>query len=1134
MTLHLLRFNLLILSIAISASFPASHLCAQDIVINEILASNNGFNLDEDGASSDWIEIFNNGNTTVQFGGMSLSDDATLPAKWVFPAVSLAAGEFLLVWASGKNKSVAGSPLHTNFKLSSAGEYVGLYDAAGTRIDGFEFGPQTADISYGRLPDGDPSFELFFQPTPGAQNSRSTPVNGTISFSHNEGVHANAITLALTPSPDNIDLKYTTDGSEPVLSSLDYSSPISISKGTVIRARLFSNGKPASNLITRTFIINEDPQLPVLSIAAHPDDFFDPDSGIYVNYNNRGVEWERKMNATLIENNQTRFSIDGGIRMHGFFTRRLDKKSMRLYFRSEYGQSSLAYKLFDDKNINSFKRLILHAGGQDQPTDRSTWSHIRNTLVVKMWVETGEKSTISAYKPVSMYLNGAYWGMYWLRERIDDNFVESNFDFSTFDLQKPERDTFIPEVEDGDSLAWVNLWDFIENNDISNASDFNKVSDEFIDIANFIQYNLFEIFIGNIDWPHYNYYRVRNRLGNGTFKHIIWDTDQAFHLIESAGHSRNGLAWATRSAPRTDLQFREPEDGSWLWSTVLLRSLLENDEFVTLFANQYADFLNTIFKYENTKRMADEIVAEIKDEMPREMTRWDVSDHGVWQRNLDRVYYFLRNRGSSMTGFMRSKLQLESMASLTLEASPGGTVKINTITPAALPWTGNYFKNLPVPVVATPDPGYQFVGWSDSGMDAGASSTITLSNDQVVRAIFEVRGTTPEIRQINVQNVTPTSATIRWHTAPASISRIEYGLDTNYGSLSPQNEQIVQEHERVLNNLTPSTTYFFRVSATTGQGEEARSEAGSFKTGDAVDVTPPVISDVSTGNITSSSVILRWSTNEPADSQLEYGPTTDYGSKTSYNAALVTDHELAITGLDAGTTYHARALSSDGGGNAAASADFDFTTLAVDVTPPVITNLTISEKTRVSLAVSWETNEPATSQVEYGATEGYGKLSDLHALLANNHKITLTGLEPGSILYFRALSKDGKGNLGVTSLDTVSTLPKIKAGINQISGSVPDEFSLSQNYPNPFVNRTSMKFKLPEPGNLRATIYRLDGREVIRLFDGASGAGHFRISWNGKNNFRQTVGSGIYIVHLHFVTMQGHTFSASRRLLYLK
>ena len=108
---------------------------SQGIVINEILTSNTTVNQDEDGTYQDWVELYNSGATAVNLTGFGLTDDALLPYKWIFPNISLASGQYLLVWCSDKNRTNLSTPLHTNFKLSSAGDVVILTNTSGTTVD---------------------------------------------------------------------------------------------------------------------------------------------------------------------------------------------------------------------------------------------------------------------------------------------------------------------------------------------------------------------------------------------------------------------------------------------------------------------------------------------------------------------------------------------------------------------------------------------------------------------------------------------------------------------------------------------------------------------------------------------------------------------------------------------------------------------------------------------------------------------------------------------------------------------------------------------------------------------------------------------------------------------------------------
>ncbi|CAN1549610.1 Listeria/Bacterioides repeat [Flavobacteriaceae bacterium] len=204
-------FNLL-LFLAITNS-----VLSQNIVINEILSSNSFSNMDEDGSYQDWIELYNNGATTENLSGYGLSDDATILYKWTFPSVSIAPGEYLLVWASDKNRTVAGSPLHTNFKLAMAGNAVLLTNPSGTTVDMVPSIPMQSDISYGRLPNGSGAFVFFQAITPNAVNSNVgySELLTPPTFSQNSGFFTAGFDLTLSSTIPGTTVLYTLDGSDP-------------------------------------------------------------------------------------------------------------------------------------------------------------------------------------------------------------------------------------------------------------------------------------------------------------------------------------------------------------------------------------------------------------------------------------------------------------------------------------------------------------------------------------------------------------------------------------------------------------------------------------------------------------------------------------------------------------------------------------------------------------------------------------------------------------------------------------------------------------------------------------------------------------------------------------------------------
>lgn len=192
------------------------------VVINEVLASNTTINEDEDGTYQDWVELYNTGAAAVNLNGYGLTDDATLPHKWTFPNVTLGAGQYLLIWCDDKNRAVAGSPLHTNWKISSSGETITLTDVASTAVSSAPAAALPQNVSYGHLPNGTGGFSYFAAVTPGAANANVgyAEVLPAPSFSQNSGFLTAGFTLSIATSVPGASIIYTLDGSEPKSTNL--------------------------------------------------------------------------------------------------------------------------------------------------------------------------------------------------------------------------------------------------------------------------------------------------------------------------------------------------------------------------------------------------------------------------------------------------------------------------------------------------------------------------------------------------------------------------------------------------------------------------------------------------------------------------------------------------------------------------------------------------------------------------------------------------------------------------------------------------------------------------------------------------------------------------------------------------
>lgn len=231
----------------------------------------------------------------------------------------------------------------------------------------------------------------------------------------------------------------------------------------------------------------------------------------------------------------------------------------------------------------------------------------------------------------------------------------------------------------------------------------------------------------------------------------------------------------------------------------------------------------------------------------------------------------------------------------------------------------------------------------------------------------------------------------------------------------PNSQEAGAATNDIINGLSEGTTYYIAVTAYDLADNES---AKSVWVDITPDLTPPTFSNISAGSITENSVTVTWDTNEPSTSRVEYGETIAYGSQTSLDSNMVTSHSVLVSGLDAWTTYHYRVKSNDDDGNQGISGDNVFTT--DDTTNPVISNIQVVDIGDNGATVTWTTDEPATSRVDYGETASYGlNVQDLS--LKTSHSLALTGLDPNTLYHFRVQSIDENSNQSSSVDDTFQT-----------------------------------------------------------------------------------------------------------------
>ncbi|MCP5063802.1 MAG: hypothetical protein GY936_15245, partial [Ignavibacteriae bacterium] len=242
--------------------FQITTLSQENVVINEFVTSNvNGLIDIETGEYGDWIELYNPTNNSIDISGFKLTDDFSFPDKWTFPTNTIIEAEsFLIIWADNKNIG-----LHTNFKLSSDGEQIAIYDTSLTLLDSLTYHEQLSDVSFGRDTADFSTWLFYSEPTPGNINNigvAKSKVSDDPVFSHSAGFYSSTLSVEITFDKDG-DIFYTLDGSIPTSHSSKYNSPISIETSKVVKAIFIEDGKLPSQIITKSFFINEEIDLPI-------------------------------------------------------------------------------------------------------------------------------------------------------------------------------------------------------------------------------------------------------------------------------------------------------------------------------------------------------------------------------------------------------------------------------------------------------------------------------------------------------------------------------------------------------------------------------------------------------------------------------------------------------------------------------------------------------------------------------------------------------------------------------------------------------------------------------------------------------------------------------------------------------
>lgn len=639
-----------------------SLLVQGQVVINEFSSSNNGIVMDEDNDSPDWIELYNSSAAAVDLEGWGITDDSLKPFKWTFPSRTLQPGEYLLVFASAKDRK--GAMLHTNFKLEKGLEPLLLFEPAGALHAGHPCVCIAEGASYGHYPDGAGTKYLLSSPSPAASNNSSTyqplqDISDNISFSHAGGFYTSQLMLEMNASQPGSVIRYTMDGSEPAESSTVYSSPLSITdrsnekgfaytptspdwkepkgtvkRGTVVRAAAFANGCRVSRIYTHTYLIDpgisERYKFPVVSLSTGSDNFFSDHTGIYVkghygaeqaNYLQKGEEWERAVHMEYYSpGGDLLFGQDLGVRIHGRGTRQGPQKSLRLYAKNKYEKETMDHKFFDGKDIASFRRIVL------KTTNTSGSSTLFKDELCAELVKNMH-TDYQAYQPVIVFINGEYWGVHNMRERMDKYYCSDNHPVSADSLDMLGLSLEGNEELEGDANAYNNLLNYVSTHDMSDDHNFSEVK-KMIDLDNYIDVHIAQLYLANYDWPRNNVRYWRERSEDGSWRWMFFDCDFCMSDIQY-----NQLSSYVDGEPRF-------EESTWL-----VRHLLKNDKFREQFVQRFMHHLSTTFEPGRVTGIINDFKSRYAPMVSEHIDRWGMPEsYAAWENNVNELEYFALKR----------------------------------------------------------------------------------------------------------------------------------------------------------------------------------------------------------------------------------------------------------------------------------------------------------------------------------------------------------------------------------------------------------------------------------------------------------------------------------------------------------
>lgn len=685
------------------------------VVINEYSASNMTGPTDGFGNNSKWAELYNPGATDFSLDGYFLSDDEDELAKWAIPAgASVPAGGYSMIRFSKEN-TLSGAEIHPDFALTQCkNEWIILTDGS-VVVDSLKIVNRTqADHSVSRTSDGAASWGICTTPTPNAANTgvlqwySAKPV-----LSVPAGFYTTAQNVTITTADAGATIYYTLDGTVPTAASTAYTGPVNIAATSVLRAIAINPDPniPSSFVETNTYFINESHTIPVVSTCGDEiTDFLnDVAAGAFTSNFDGHFEFFEKDGSLAAEG-------EGYYNKHGNDSWAYDQRGFDFVMKDQYGYNhAIDHQIFPQKNRDEFQRVMCKAAANDNYSFEDG-AHLRDALIHTISQLGDMRMDERTSRFVVVYVDGVYWGLYDIREKVDDA------DFTEHYYNQPEDQILFlktwggtwAEYGDPTYAEWIALRDYIITGDMTDPVQYEYVKSVY-NTGSLIDYVVLNSYVVTSDWLNWNtgwwHGYVPEELGGDKqkWRYIMWDNDASW------GHYINYTGIPSTDPDADPCNPESLPDPGGEGHVPILNALSQNEEFKQQYITRYIDLFNGILSCEQMQANLDSFVTVMTPEMDGQVTTWGGTTAG-WMDNVNSLKAYIDDRCAAIAEGLIDCYDLEGPYDLTVYVDPpgAGQVKVNSEWVSPYPWTGTYFGGIATIFQANDFSGYDFDYWEST------------------------------------------------------------------------------------------------------------------------------------------------------------------------------------------------------------------------------------------------------------------------------------------------------------------------------------------------------------------------------------------------------------------------------------